>query len=258
MQATFGSDTIYGKDMYETPGTEVAAWDGFCPICQQATRFVASDSWFRDHLICTKCPGGSIPRERAVMMVLNDLVPDWRQRSIHESSPLDRGTSIIFIRDCPNYVPTQFFASVERGQIFNGVRCEDLENQTFEDGRFDIVITQDVMEHLFHPDRAHREIVRTLKPGGVHIHTTPIYKDQLRTRVCSRRLPDGSIEHLEPPEYHGNPVDEAGSLVTIKYGYDIIDLIAEWAEVDVEIRRFRDHSHGIVAEFSDVIVCRKR
>ena len=192
------------------------------------------------------------------MMVVNDVVPDWRQRSIHESSPLNRGASIIFARDCIHYLATQFFPGVEPGQIHDGVRCEDLEQQTFNDNRFDVVITQDVMEHVFHPDRAHREIVRTLRPGGVHIHTTPIYKDQVRTRVCARRRPDASIEHLEPPEYHGNPVDDAGSLVTIKYGYDVVDLLAEWAEVDVEIRRFRDLTHGIVADFSEVIICRKR
>jgi hypothetical protein len=42
-----------------------------------------------------------------------------------------------------------------------------------------------------------------------------------------RALPDGTIEHLEPLEYRGNPVDERGSLLTIRYGYDIVDLIAE-------------------------------
>lgn len=147
--------------MSEDSGTEVAAWDGFCPICRQATRFVARYSWFRDHLICMTCPGGSIPRERALMMVLNAVMPEWRQCSIHESSPVYRGASAVLARECVGYVPTQFFPNVEPGQIYNGVRCEDLEQQTFDDASFDIVVTQDVMEHLFSPDRAHQEIVRT-------------------------------------------------------------------------------------------------
>ncbi|WP_262296545.1 hypothetical protein [Microvirga sesbaniae] len=67
---------------------------------------------------------------------------------------------------------------------------------------------------------------------------------------------------MEEPEYHGNPADpsdpEGGSLVTYRYGYDVADLIAEWAPFDVEIRRFNDRTHGIIAEFTEVIVCRKR
>ena len=192
------------------------------------------------------------------MKVLEDVAPSWRDQSIHEGSPGGRGTSIILARECAKYVPSQFFPSIARGQTHNGVRCEDLENQTFEDACFDIVITQDVMEHVFYPEKAHQEIARTLKPGGVHIHTTPIYKDLAKTRMCARLLPDGTIEHLEPPEYHGNPVDEKGSLLTIRYGYDIVDLIAEWAAFDVELRRFHDRTHGIIAEFNDVIVCRRR
>jgi SAM-dependent methyltransferase len=237
---------------------EVASWHGFCPICRQQTRFVAKQSWFRDHLICQTCPNGSIPRERALMKVLEDLAPGWRHAAVHESSPTPRGVSLVLARECAGYLPTQFFPGVEPGRYHGAVQCQNLENQTFDDGRFDVVITQDVMEHVFHPDRAFQEIARTLKPDGIHILTTPIYKDRTETRICARLLTDGRIEHLEPPEYHGNPVDQCGSLVTIKYGYDVADLIDQWADMDVEIRRFRDKTHGIVAEFTEVIVCRRR
>jgi len=65
------------------------------------------------------------------------------------------------------------------------------------------------------------------------------------------------VVHLAEPEYHGNPIDPKGSLVTFHYGYDLADLIAEWTPFDVEIRRFHQRSSGIVAEFSEVVVCRK-
>jgi SAM-dependent methyltransferase len=113
------------------------------------------------------------------------------------------------------------------------------------------------MEHLFHPERAYKEIARILKPGGVYIHTTPIYKETPRTRVCAR-IQDGQIEYLDPPEYHGNPIDSSGSLVTFKYGQDLIELIGSWAPFDIEIRNFHDRTHGLIAEFLEVIVCRKR
>jgi hypothetical protein len=71
-------------------------------------------------------------------------------------------------------------------------------------------------------------------------------------------LPDGSIRHLvEPAEYHGNPVDASGSLVTIDYGYEIGREIAEWAPFDVRISRFWDPTHGIIGDYTEVIVCTK-
>ncbi len=40
---------------------------------------------------------------------------------------------------------------------------EDLENQTFQNESFDIVITQDVMEHIYDPGKAFAEVARTFK-----------------------------------------------------------------------------------------------
>lgn len=60
------------------------------------------------------------------------------------------------------------------------------------------------------------------------------------------------------PEYHGNAVDERGSLVTFDYGYDIGQQITEWAPFDVRIQRFVDHTHGILGEYTEVVVCQKR
>lgn len=236
----------------------VAQWAGYCPICSAETIFSANDPWFRDALLCTTCTDGSLPRERALCQTIENVRPNWRQLSIHESSPSMRGLSLLFARECRGYTPTHFFPEAPLGEHHQGYRCEDLEKQTFADETFDIVISQDVMEHVFEPNQVYKETWRTLKPDGVYIHTTPIYKELVVSQRRAERLPDGTIGHLFEPEYHGNPVDRCGSLVTFHYGYDLADLIAHWAPFDVEVRRFNDLTHGIVAEFSEVIVCRKR
>jgi SAM-dependent methyltransferase len=191
------------------------------------------------------------------MLALRELMPNWPDCRIHESSPGDRGTSVVLARDCRGYIATQFFPEVRRGEHKDGIRCEDLEQQTFGDDTFDLVITQDVMEHIFHPDRAYREVWRTLKPGGLYIHTTPIYKDLVASERRASLAADGTVSYHFEPEYHGNPVNPTGSLVTFHYGYDLADLIAAWTLFDVEIRRHNQRSVGIVAEFSEVIICRK-
>lgn len=232
-------------------------WSGVCPICDARTEFYADNDWYRDHLFCARCPKSSIPRERALMLVLRRLKPNWRFLKIHESSPAPRGVSLLLAEQCAHYTASQFFPGVEPGAMHNGFRCEDLEHQTFPDQFFDVVITQDVMEHVFRPDLAYREIYRTLRPGGLHIHTTPIYAGLAKTECKAQMSPDGTITHLTPPEYHGNPINSSGSLVTFHYGHDLPDLISQWAPFSVEVTRFHDRHQGILGEFTEVISCRR-
>jgi SAM-dependent methyltransferase len=229
---------------------------GHCPICETAVEFTARYAWFRDHLLCSQC--GSVPRERAAAIVLSRGYPEWRRLAIHESSPVARGLSLKLKRKCAGYVATQFWPDERRGALVGGVRNENLENQTFLSEAFDLVVTLDVMEHVNEPARCVREIARTLTPGGGYLFTAPTYKTLSTTERRARHLPDGSVEHYAPPEYHGNPISRAGALVTFRYGYDLPELIHEWSGMDVEVQRFHDHLHGVIGEFTEVYVARKR
>lgn len=231
---------------------------GHCPVCQQDTVFEAHDPWFRDFLNCTKCPTGSVPRERALALILSEQRPNWRELYIHESSPSPRGISALLAAEAPNYIGTQYFPDEHMGQVINGVRNENLEHQTFSDNTFDIVLSLDVMEHVYRPDLVISEIYRTLKPGGIYICTFPVRNYQVTG--WERRFiinEDGSRTDLKEPEIHGNPVSDEGSIVTVDYGYDLHKAVAEWAPFNVRVVRFADPYHGIVGDYTEVIVCQK-
>jgi len=230
-------------------------WDGYCAVCEGNTVFSSINDWYRDNLSCESC--GSIPRERATMLAINRICPDWRRLKIHESSPtFTRGPSARMRKECAGYVATYLFADVEKGQSKWEMQCEDLESQTFADNTFDLVVTQDIYEHLFDPAEVTREIFRTLRPGGFSILTTGIWKDRIETEVCATRDRDGTIKFLSEPEYHGDPLGN-GALVTHRFGHDFIHDLSKWAPFDVEIWRFSDRNFGIMGEFTDVIICRK-
>jgi SAM-dependent methyltransferase len=231
---------------------------GFCPICEEEVTFLATSRWHRDHLWCPRCPGGSIPRERALMAVLSAKRPGWRSLRIHESSPGNRGASAKIARECARYTATHFFPGGKPGEVTNGFRNENLEAQTFDDASFDVVLSLDVLEHVNRPDRVCQEVNRTLASGGLHIFTTPTYKSKPQTERRAQYLPDGRVEHLFEPEYHGNPIDEAGSLVTFHFGYDLPELIGGWCGMDVEVTRWQSPSIGVVGEFTEVYCCAKR
>jgi SAM-dependent methyltransferase len=253
-----------GEDAHEQLSTrlmnEFRPWkiSGFCPICQKNTEFLAKGAWLREELLCTSCPKGSIPRERALALILNELRPDWRDLHIHESSPEVRGISPVMKREARHYIASQYFPDQPFGSMHKGVRNENLESLTFDDCCFDITVTLDVMEHVYHPDKVISEIFRTIKPGGIYICTFPVRKSQ--TNAWERRFvqnADGTREHLKEPEIHGNPVSSNGSIVTVDYGYDLHLAIAEWAPFDVRVYRFADRTHGILGEYTDLIVCTK-
>jgi SAM-dependent methyltransferase len=227
---------------------------GYCPICETRTIFVERDKWLRDFYVCTKC--NSIPRQRAIVSVLNKFVPEWKDCKIHESSP--GGSSSTFIqKNCAGYVPTQFFQDVPLGEYKDSIRCENLEKMTFDNNSFDLVISQDVFEHVMNPADAFRDISRILKPGGAHIFTMPWDPHLKKTVQRARQLDSGEIEYLEEAVYHGNPIDSKGSLVTFDWGADFVDFIYANSGMFTTIYLAKDKTMGLDAEFLEVFISRK-
>jgi SAM-dependent methyltransferase len=118
----------------------------------------------------------------------------------------------------------------------------------------DLHVTQDVLEHVYHPSKVFREIARTLKPGGAHIFTTPLVNKNKPSTLRARIGEDGEISHLQPPVYHGNPISDKGSLVTVDWGYDICQAIFESCGLFTHLVYIDDLSMGIRAEYIEVLV----
>jgi len=187
---------------------------GYCPVCERKTLFIENGPWLRDNYLCVKC--NSIPRERALVHAINTFIPGWTDMKVHESSP---GTvnSTYISKKCKDYSYSHYFPDTECGSYENGVRCENLEKLTFDDGSMDISITQDVFEHIIDPHKAFREIGRVLRPGGLHVFTVPMHKEFEKSRP-GIKLENGNIINMMEPVYHGNLIDLDGSMVTWDHG----------------------------------------
>lgn len=229
---------------------------GYCPTCDSEVTFIAHEPWLIDHFLCSNC--GSIPRERAIMLVIDTYFHGWQNSVIHESSPGNRGASKRLAQKCTNYIPTQFFPHYASGSFVGKTRCENMEALSFDDESVDLHVTQDVLEHVFHPSKFFSEIARTLKPGGVHIFTVPIVNKSNPSRFRARISDIGEIIHLEPPVYHGNPISDKGSLVTVDWGFDICRHIFESCGLFTHLIHIDDLSKGIRAEYIEVFITFKQ
>jgi SAM-dependent methyltransferase len=191
------------------------------------------------------------------MLTIHKEYPNWKELAIHESSPGDRGHSVTLKKHAVNYLESQYFPNTPPGATVQGFRNEDLEQQTFEDESFDLVVTSDVMEHIYDPEKAFKEIHRTLKPGGAHIFSVPLINRFEKTQRWANKGADGEPVFLFEPEWHGNPVSSKGSPVTMHWGYDIIDFIKDHTGAECKIVYYDDMHHGIRAEFREIIVSKK-
>lgn len=231
--------------------------NGFCPVCQNTATFSAENDWFRDFLLCNGCK--SLPRERAVVKTILDWYPSYTNLVIHESSPAQRGASEFLRMRCPQYSSSQYLPSCEFGTIdpVTGFRSEDLEGLSFADNTFDLFVTQDVMEHIFNPLKAFQEIARVLKPGGAHVFSVPLVNKFLPTQRWASMNADKSIHYHRPAEYHGNPVDSSGALVTMHYGYDLAGLITQHTQCPTTIVHIDNIELGIRAEYIEILIMQK-
>ena len=146
-----------------------------------------------------------------------------------------------YLHEMRGYVCSEFFPDVEAGSIHNGVRCEDLQNLSFEDGSFDLIISEDVLEHVRKPNKAFESMRRVLKVGGYHVFTVPIHGEKTTVRVD---VSGESDNFVLPPVYHGDPLRAEGALAYNDFGTDILELMdscgfeSEVLKYNVEKRKY--------------------
>lgn len=198
----FENDLLYG-------GSETSEWRinfrerMICPVCQLNNRMRSTFS-----VICREMQrwpnGGDLLINEAVTAFYDRLAKKCKEKNW-------------------NITGTEYFgASYVSGTMVNGIRHEDAASLSFEDESFDIVVSNEVFEHIPEVAPAVNELYRVLRPGGITVFTIPI-DSHLDKSLCRARIENGEVVHLLEPEIHGNPVDAGGSLAFWTLGWDILE-----------------------------------
>ena len=123
------------------------------------------------------------------------------------------------------------------------MRSEDLESLTFDDESFDVVVTQDVLEHVLRPAVAFAESPAYFDQMGFSL-TVP-YVPNNSTTARAQPGQDGEVVLLAPAHYHGDPLNPSGVLVVTDWGSDLPDVVDEASGLRTEVLTLCDATSGI-------------
>ncbi len=205
---------------------------GYCAACRGWKRFsidygLCSEfeghriPWWRETLTCPTCRLNT--RMRLSTHLLEDNLrpsPDARIYLTEQITSLYARTA----RRFRNVVGSEFLTDgTPRGEVNEaGIRREDVTSLTFPGASVDFILSLEVLEHVPDFKAALREFARVLRPGGTLLLTAP-FQAQERNLVRARISQDGHVEHLEAPEYHGDPLSLHGCLCFYYFGWELVE-----------------------------------
>jgi SAM-dependent methyltransferase len=199
---------------------------GYCTVCGKPTFFFTIRGALRGNYLCVNCHSRSRNRHLAKVLCdifaigkpysLGNLTKSLPDLNVYEAQA--GGVIHAKLKSLYNYKCSEFFKDIPPGSFSsNGILCQDLQNLSFSDNSFDLVITQEVFEHVRNPEIAWREIHRVLKPGGYHVFTIPCSSDHKTVRRV--RLEGENVVYILPKVYHGDDIRDG--LVYSDFGDDL-------------------------------------
>ena len=230
--------------------------DGYCVPCSKKVPFLVDmefggrregDRWipnWRERLECPHCKMNN--RQRLVSALVKQALDTSDKKNVYfmeQVTPIYKWAVSTFRNH--NIVGSEYLGyEYEGGDIIQGVRHEDVESLSFHDDELDLIVSNDVFEHVPNPRVAFSECARVLKMDGLMLATIPFStnNDESITRA---KLVDGDLEHILSPAYHGNPISEEGSLVFTDYGWDLLQMMrdAGFSDVIVDVYSSAEFAH---------------
>jgi hypothetical protein len=197
---------------------------------------------YRERLICDSC--GLSARKRVVAGLVKAAFQDMNNRDLFCFEQKGKFYKTIKAINGLNVIGSEFLSDdLKPGTIFNGFRHENATNLSFRDKSFDLIVSNDVFEHVPDISKALQECFRVLKDNGKLIFTVP-FSWKTDISIQRAKIENGKLIHILDPHFHKDPLRKEGALVFYDYGWDILDFIRNAGFKKSYIEDFYDISKG--------------
>jgi len=219
-----------------------------------ATALTLAGANYRETLVHNGC----LSRHRAVLLVLQELLqagllPPAEQLELYCPEAITPFAALLR-RLFPNVLGSEYMPDPADPQRQHFPH-QDLCNLTLPDACVDLVLCNELFEHLYNLPAALAEICRILRPGGVLVSTCPFAYNRPDTIVKARHRSGATpgvaaeAELLMEPEFHGDPVHpEQGSLVYQIPAWDLLDQARSAGLSDPAIHWIAAPSYGVLGQ----------
>jgi len=220
---------------------------GFCELCGRDTRF--SVSWestqnnipnYREHLQCQHC---KLPNRKRFIL---NLLKKRQAEDVKSVFMYEQTTDVFaYAKNAFNFdfTGSEFLGYDKKpGQVIDGIRHEDATGLSFPNNSFDILVSNDVFEHVQDIRKTLAEAYRVLREGGELLISVPFsYSEQTVRRAY---VENNRVKHILPAVYHQNPLSGDGSLVFYDYGWDFLSFLKDASFTDAYMLAYYSMLYG--------------
>ena len=253
------ADTEGRAPAVEMPNQEPTdEYDGRCWVCGTETTFYNRSRSLRETYRCPECKGSLRYQCQAALLVrllskhgatsVKSLSEEMEFQALSVYEPGVLGPFRKFFASVGDYHISDFWPDIKTGATRDGVVCQDLHALTYDDERFDVLITSDIFEHVRRPYQAFAEVARVLKPGGLHVFSIPVQAPIPQKSVFRVDVSGDEDEHLMPPRYHLGP-GNSRHIVYNEFGQDTFEELAKLG-LETEAVPFPNDHDGLSAVIS--------
>lgn len=241
---------------------------GYCYVCGKPVNFFSDFSYalqdstgkpapnWRERMVCPSC--GLNNRMRAAIHLFEQICRPGMGDAIYlteQKTPLYKWFGDVY----RNVTGSEYFGDrLPFGKMdATGIRNETLTDLTFSDCQFGHILTFDVFEHIPDYELALRECLRCLQPGGNLVFTVPFARNSNSNIVRARVSSQGEIEHILPPEYHGDPLNAQGVLCFYHFGWELLDQLRSCGFSSAAAYFYWSSEYGYLGHDQMIFIARK-
>lgn len=204
---------------------------GKCAVCNSVQPFIVDEQFadieegrkmlnWRERMVCPNC--GCNSRQRYIIgKIFEYYEPGMRFLLYERNSNVFRVVS----REIPDVEGFEYAGEAYAENVYNEIVCKDVCCLNYTDESFELLVSNDVFQHVHDYRTAFQEAYRILKPDGKLIFTVPFNGNSSETEVRAK-VGEKGVVYIQDRWCSPNPIAGLEPLPVYQiFGWDILETL---------------------------------